>query len=218
MVITEVLGMWSPELALDQLDAFQQSCRRYRESFFLDDCLSYMRDVDPSWFSIFAATLTPARAFREGAGVVAVQLAYGLAMEGYEPARDLVEAGARGEFGGTDAQIRRAMGVGFGIQEKGRPVLDFLVSIAESTAIPNGTRAGSELAALLLMRDCWPDGDSRPALEVLLGILDNPRFSESAALQVLYVGNDPEPGSDPELWTRVVERARTIGGTLGTPR
>lgn len=216
ILVTEAMSRIPAAEVLEWLDDLQTRCRRYQESDFLSACLLARRGQDPSWFAGFRSTLTPERLFDPSADEAGIQIAALFIREGDPEVRDWIQAGARGEFGGTLRQIDRAIGVSISMQAPGEEWLSNLRSIIQSADIPEGGALGSTFVHALLDSRAWPNNSSAPALDTLVTVLYDPRFQDSAAA-TLCLSFTPHPpnGCDAAMWDVVRSRALEVAAQIG---
>jgi hypothetical protein len=216
ILVTEALARLPASDALHWIDAMQRRCRRYQESDFLSACLLARKEQDPSWFSEVRATMTPQRLFSPDGDEAGIQIAVLFARQGDSEVREWIQAGARGDWGGTLKQIDRAMGLSISLQAPGTEWLSNLQSIIHSTSIPEGGAIGSTFVHALLDPRAWPDGTSAPALDTLVTVLYDPRFQDSAAATVCLSFPSAAPqGCDPTMWSLIRARASEVAGQIG---
>jgi len=204
---TEVLG-WTSQL--------QVGCRQMLEWNVLETALALREAQDAAWFAEFRRTLTPELLFDPEAGEAGILVSFLFLRKGDAELRSWIEAGARGELGGTAEQIDRAIGVSRMAQAPGSEMLAHLQAVITSAQVPGGGAIGSTFVHALLDQSAWPDGGSRPALETLLSVLYDERFQESAAAMIcMTLPVEPPEGCDPDRWAAVRARALEIADQIG---
>jgi len=215
LLVSEALARVPAAHALGWLEAFQETCPRYQESWFLHLCLSWVRSRDPGWEEVFRSSFTPERLFDPARGETAVQLACAFARDGDLSLRAWLEEGARGEWGGSELQIDRALAVSAGMHDPGSDWLDYLRSVAQAPSTPAGEHIGSTLVAALLHESARLEGDRSSAFDTLEEVLYDPRFQSSAAAMVLRGCPETAPeGGDAGTWRAIRDRAREIAEAL----
>jgi hypothetical protein len=216
ILVSEALARIPSSQALDWIDQVQLGCRRYQESSFLIKCLAQREKDDPAWIAGLRETLTPDRLFSPEAGEAGIQLTTFFLKKGDLQVRQWIEAGARGEWGGTPEQIDRAIGISLTVQDPGTPRLSHLRSVIASASVPAGGATGSTFVHALLDANAWPDRDSAKALDTLMSVLYDDRFQESAAATLcLTMPVDPQKGCDPATWLAIRARALEIANQIG---
>lgn len=216
ILVTEALARVSPAEALDWIDKVNLGCKRYQEHDLFRDCLAARRDQDPAWFREFRATLIPERLFDPAAGEAGIQVTT-LFLEQKDPeVLAWVEAGSRGELGGTTDQIDRAIGISLAFEQAGTVRFDHLRSVIASARVPGKGATGSTLVHALLDPNSWPEGQPRPALDALLSLLYDERFQESAAATMCLSFTAEAPaGCDPASWSAIRARGFEIANQIG---
>jgi hypothetical protein len=150
-----------------------------------DLSIALVRDLyatDPAWCNRVAASIRPELAFSEaGEGRRSVLvLAHALAEVGFQDLRLLLEAGARGDFGGSDEQGAFALVNAWALQGEEPGRIEFLSSVVDA---PNFRGRAQEMRNLV---ECAIDPaiveeDVGAALRLWERILSRPQHAHDAA-------------------------------------
>ncbi len=184
LLAVEVIHRWNPAEVPAGLLEFGQLCPGS------DDVgIALVRDLfpsDPVWCDRLAAAIRPELAFSAGAegsrGLLV--LVDALAEAGFEDERLLLEAGARGDFGGSDAQGAFALVNAWALQREERGRIEFLASVMRA---PNFQGRAEELRVLV---ECATDPamveeDVASAFALVDELLSHPRLARGAAERLL---------------------------------
>lgn len=214
--IAEALLRVPPGEAIAWIGPAEAECPRLLGWGDLENALEAIEARDPAWFSAFRQSMTPDVLFDPDSGEAGILFSVWFLKRGDLEMRTWIEKGAHGAWGGTSAQIDRAIGASLTIQRSGEEQLRFLRSVLEVPNIPGEAGIGSTFVNQLLNTRSWPEGQSSAALETLMQVLYEPRYEESAAATIcLHFPVDAPPGCDPDMWAairaRAIEVARAIG-------
>ncbi len=181
LLIEEAVYLWPPEEVPQRIRAFQELCPE-SESVWLG-LVQELLPRDPAWCARFSAALRPELAFSAG-GSAELALVDALATAGFEEQRAVLEAGARGDWGGSEEQVAFALVNAWGLQRDPGARGEFLLSVMRS---PNFTGRAHEVSTLV---DCAVDPaavdeDVPRALGLVEELLSNPRLGTEAARRLL---------------------------------
>ena len=216
MVLGEALLRIPPTHALAWIGPAETQCPRLLGWGDLENALEWCESRDSAWFQAFRQTLTPDVLFAPESGEAGILFSVWFLKKGDAEMRTWIEKGAHGEWGGTSAQIDRAIGASLTIPRTSEERLAFLRSVLDSTRVPGEAGVGSTFANQLLDKRSWPDGRSPAALDTLMQVLYEPRFQESAAATVvLHFPVDAPAGCDADTWTAIRARSMEIARAIG---
>jgi hypothetical protein len=223
MVLGEALLRIPPTQVLAWTGPAEAECPRLLGWGDLENALAWCETRDSAWFQAFRQTLSPETLFDPASGEAGILFSVYFLKQGDLEMRTWLEKGAHGEWGGTSAQIDRAIGASLTLPRSSEERLAFLRSVLASANVPGEAGVGATFAIQLLDARTWPDGKSAAALDTMMQVLYEPRFQESAAATIcLQFPVDPPPGCDAEMWSairaRAFELARAIGLVLPEQR
>lgn len=197
-------------------DAIYGACERSATGGRLLRAVLDLRERDPDLFAQARGSLVAERLFDPAAGVGAVILAVELAQR-LEDAelQALLAEGARGAFGGTDAQVDRATGAAFAGLEPGAPSLAFARELAGAPFLLDGTprkRLGSSLAAAAMSPLIAGACDEGEVVAFVQSLLDDPVLARGTAEQIVsqWDADHPPVGLSMESWAALWSRAQEV--------
>ncbi len=208
--IEQAVYLWQPEDVPQRIRAFQELCPASETVW-----LGLVRELlprDPVWCARFSAALRPELAFSPGSSAV-LGLVNALAEAGFEEQRAVLEAGARGDWGGSEQQIGFALTHAWGLQRDAQARGEFLSSVIRSPNFP----ARSHVVTTLV--DCATDPaavdeDVHGALGLVEELLSNPRVETEAARRLveLHQENRLSRWLTTGKGKALLERARALAG------
>jgi hypothetical protein len=192
----------APRSAPSFLQRFQSLCSKYRETGLLTGAISDARAVSEVWYSEFLAEFVTLDLTPDDGNEALIQLAEVLIEFGHAELRAKLEDVGRGLHGGDSRQMHRAALIAVVTTRDSVRKLEYLESVVASPS-SEGHALGDLFGAFLRGSDCWPRGDARPALSLLLLVLQDPRFAAGAAAQLKDVNSDHIPADAAGLWAQV---------------
>lgn len=205
VMLEVVLGALPAERVLRYSEEVQAACPALEQSELLERAILASLSKDAAWGLVLAGELHSARLFDPLASPLAIGVAHQIALRGDDGARELLELGASGLFGGSEEQILEASILGLQLQRDGGESLSFLTSIVESQFTPESRGMGSFLADSLLQPGHWQGGDPSSAVALLNRILGDERFRLSAG-RALAGNLEVAPlGADERAWAKLVK-------------
>ena len=206
----------TPARALEWMGPAEAECPRLLGWGDLEGAFASCALRDPAWFQAFRQNLSPETLFDPRSGESGILVAVTFLKQGDLEMRTWIEKGARGDFGGTSAQIDRAIGAGLAVQGTGDERLGFLRSVLASSSVTGEAGIGATLAHQLIDARSWPEGQSSAALDTLMQVLYEPRFQDSAAATIcLQFTAEAPAGCDPSLWSEIRARSLEIAHGIG---
>jgi hypothetical protein len=216
ILLAEALLRVTPARVLEWIGPAESECPRLLGWGDLEGAFADCGARDPAWLQAFRQNLSPESLFDPRSGEAGILVAVSFLKKGDLEMRTWIEQGARGEFGGTSAQIDRAIGAALVIQATGDERLAFLRSVLASPSVPGEAGVGATLVHQLVDTKSWPDGQSSAALDTMMQVLYEPRYEDSAAATIcLQFTNEAPPGCDPNLWSAIRARAIEIAHGIG---
>jgi len=202
--------------ALEWIGPAEAECPRLLGWGDLEGAFASCASLDPAWFQAFRQNLSPEALFDPRSGEAGILVSVAFLKQGDLEMRTWIEKGARGDFGGSSAQIDRAIGAGLAIQGQGEERLSFLRSVLASSSVTGEAGIGATFVHQLVDSRSWPEGQSSAALDTLMQVLYEPRFQESAAATIcLQFAADAPSGCDPNLWSEIRARSLEIAHGIG---
>jgi hypothetical protein len=216
ILLEEALLRITPARALEWIGPAESECPRLLGWGDLEGAFAACEARDPAWFQAFRQNLSPESLFDPRSGEAGILVSVAFLKQGDLEMRTWIEKGARGDFGGSSAQMDRAIGAGLVAQASGDERLAFLRSVLASTNVLGEAGVGSTFAHQLIDAKSWPEDRSSAALDTLMQVLYDPRFEDSAAATIcLQLDADPPAGCDPGLWSAIRARALEIAHGIG---
>ncbi len=192
----------APRSAPAFLQQFQSRCSKYRETGILTGAIAEARAASEVWYSEFLAEFMALDLTPDDGNEALIQLAEVLIEFGDAELRAKLEDVGRGFHGGDARQMHRAALIAVVTARDPVQKFKYLESVVTSPRSA-GDDLGNLLGAFLHSSDCWPDGDARPALSLLLLVLQDPRFASGAAAQLKGVDLNHVPVEAANLWAQV---------------
>ncbi len=195
--------------------AFLAAVRRFDPCDQLDDALTSFfvrQDVrDPNWGHTLALMLGPEDLFSEQ-GMALLELAATQAEAGSNSLRFLLEEGARGEHGGSDASVARALVLAWEIQLDVESRLELMETVLTSPRFQGRDFETDALLGLTLNAGSFVEGDPSLALQLTERMLHDPRLGPGAAEHLLILQDwcNVPSAIDGGRQTRLVELARSV--------
>lgn len=215
-LLGEALLRVTPARALEWIGPAEAECPRLLGWGDLEGAFAYCANRDPAWLEAFRQNLSPESLFDPRSGEAGILVAASFLEKGDAEMRTWIEKGARGDFGGTPAQVDRAIGAGLVVQGSGEERLSFLRSVLASPSVPGEAGVGATFVHQLVDTRSWPEGQSSAALDTLMQVLYEPRFQDSAAATICLQFTAEAPfGCDPNLWSAIRARAIEIAHGIG---
>ncbi len=203
-LLGETLLRIPPGQAIRFVGDVQLHCDRYRETPIHMDALAWSSALDPEWFESVKRVTAAAVVFDPSTSEGAVQALQFIAGKGDERTRVMIEAGGRGDLGGSGPQVLRAAMIALAIESSPVARLNYVRSLLASSHLARGELLGCQIAHQLASSGTWPDGDCEPALSVLCEALEDPRIRSEVAAQLARGENSPIPARGRELWSHVI--------------
>lgn len=216
-VLRHSLLHMAPELALSYADSV---CVEFGDTHALQVPLEelivgLLRDQS-TWATQTAATITPQALFGWSSTEGPVIIAAALRTANPEIGK-MLEAGARGEWGGSDMQIGMSMGYAVSVYSRSNDAdgaLEFLRSVLDSPARSNTTFCCQRLVSFLTFRQFFPNGNSRLNCDYIMEMLTEPQLRATAARQLWSLYGERSPDGVPEAdWDRIRQEIELALGT-----
>ena len=205
VMLEVVLGALPAERVLGYAEEVQAACPTLEESDLLERAILASLAADAAWGVVLSEELQSAQLFDPLASPLAIGVAHQIALRGDDSAREMLELGASGLFGGSEEQILQASILGLQLQRDGGESLSFLTGIVESQFTPGSRGMGSFLADSLLQPGHWEGGDPSGAVALLNRILGDERFRLSAG-RALAGNLEAAPlGAEERAWAELME-------------
>jgi hypothetical protein len=192
----------APRSAPSFLQQFQSRCTKYRETGILTGAIAQARAASEVWYSEFLAEFAALDLTPDDGNEALIQLAEVLIEFGDAGVRAKLEDVGRGLHGGDARQLHRAALICVVTARDPARKFAYLESVVTSPS-SSGDDLGNLLGAFLSSSDCWPGGDARPALSLLLLVLQDPRFSSGAAAQLKNLNPSHVPAEAASLWAQI---------------
>jgi hypothetical protein len=212
--VSQVLGVRIARLPATGVAAFvaefQDECTRFRESNLLIGAIEYGRALSEDWYEQFAAHMRTLDLVSAPGNEALIQLSEVLVANGDAEITARVQDIGRGYYGGTSGQQHRAALIVLVNSSSPAERLTYLESVYGSSDA-TGVDLGHLFAEFLTNGACWPEGDSRGALKLLLIVLQDSRFALACAAQVTTHGAKTDiPPQDARLWADIAALAAQL--------
>jgi RNA polymerase sigma-70 factor (ECF subfamily) len=205
----------------DALNTVYSHCPHFTMDDLIARAVEDVKSQDPLAYASLHSQLTPENLFRADGGLMAIRLAASIAeSESDQFLRGLLEAGARGELGGTCEQIDYAILAASGLQTGAEECIRFTRSLLAAAVLPETVRSsgiGSTMALLVLSKRLNGAIEEHERITMIGNVLADPRFSLGAAVQIAKCCDPEHPPCDMSAvaWSGVWKAARAIGDEAG---
>jgi hypothetical protein len=176
---------WDPEAFFANVNAFQTRCDDLG-SFWID-FLDARLAADPAWHAAAMETLGGEHAFDGSESTAILELVARAAAGGDGWMQAMLESGARGELGGSDAQVSAAIGKAMEGVPDASLRLGILRSILDSPEFGGRAFETDALVGALLDRRTVRGGYAAEAHELTCRLLNDPRLGPRAARHLLVL-------------------------------
>ncbi len=185
LLIEEVAATWAPTSAAGEIREFHSLCNA--PGVVWADFLRLQSERAPEWVEAFARSLEPHLVF-EGDDIVLLQALEQLADDD-ATLRDILERGARGEFGGTDQQVAFALARSLRMLGDAGDRMEFLRGVVASETFEGRLSEVDAMVRGALDERLYRASPS-DVVAFLEGLFDDPRLAASAAHKILALDRD----------------------------
>jgi hypothetical protein len=177
--------------------------------------------VDRRWVGELESSMTSDALFTGRSSTQGLLLAELFIRAGNGAIANILENGGRGEYGGSNEEVNRAVAVSLFVTSTGQWDANrsdnawvYADSLVKSPTTP--ACVGDMLGAFLPSKQTWPGGDSTPALSTLSLAMDDPRFTERIAGALFYMQKPAGPdGCNKVLWDEVYAKVLAVAAANG---
>lgn len=181
-LLMESVARWNPDRAPAELGRFQELCGD--KNFWWMEFLGSIRRDRPDWSYRFAEAIEPTDLFNSRSDIALVDIAMNLAQSEAPQLKKLLEAGARGEHGGSAPQVARATLGALRMQGTDRTRMDFIRTVLASENQLGGPEQGRTLVQWTLNPRMIRQGRVNEVIEVLDLLLGTKGLARGAAQQI----------------------------------